>query len=164
MKEENNTLQDDEEANDVPHETNHLQLRQGNTQHNLPDSLHLFQLSDHIETELLDILTTANVPNYLYANIMEWAQKANQHGYHFNPQRKSRQQQIKYLQQWLSMENIMPEVKQVQIPESSITIKVTRFDFVVQLLSLLQNENFVRIGFNIIAYDCTTGNIKYYIM
>ena len=59
-------------------------------------------------TKLLKIISDANAPHYLYKDIVEWGQAAQRDKYDFHPQRAGRNAQVKYLENWLKLQNCRP--------------------------------------------------------
>ena len=103
----------------------------------------VFTTSDYIETQLLQILNNANVPHYLYEQIMNWTRAAHNAKYNFQPKRLKRKQQISYLEQWLGLQGYRPQLVPIILPGKGEEVHVTKFDFATQLLSLLQNQKLV---------------------
>jgi Plavaka transposase len=81
-------------------------------------------------------------PLYAFEEIMKWARKAVVEGYNFLRIQKTYCTQIDKLEKWMCMENHHPEEISVNLPgfKNTIdTIKVTRFDFMTQVKSLLDD-------------------------
>ena len=92
------------------------------------------------DTKLLKLLSDANAPHFLYKDIVEWARKATDNGYKFDPERSSRNAQVKYLEKWLKLENSRP----MQIPTTlpgpvEQVVQTTCFNFTSQLYSLVSD-------------------------
>ena len=89
---------------------------------------------------LLKILDELNAPDKAFSSIIRWAQQANSDGYKFIPPGGySRTQNIDLLQQSiLNANQLLPRVETVEVPHGLPT-KVVTFDFVPQILHLLQN-------------------------
>jgi hypothetical protein len=60
-----------------------------------------FTTEQFYETKLLKLLSDANVPHYLYKEVMGWGRAAAHNNYNFNPAHTSRNAQVKYLEKWL---------------------------------------------------------------
>jgi Plavaka transposase len=91
---------------------------------------------------LLKLCTEMEAPLYAFEEIMKWARKAVVEGYDFLPIQKTYRTQIDKLEKWMCMENHRPEEISVNLPgfKNTIdTIKVTRFDFMTQVNSLLND-------------------------
>jgi hypothetical protein len=79
---------------------------------------------------------------YAFEEIMNWARHAYLGGYQFLPIQKSYCTQIDKLEKWMGMENHRPEEKSIEVPGINNmvdTLKVTRFDFLTQFKSLLDD-------------------------
>jgi len=90
---------------------------------------------------LLKILDDMNAPDYAFTKIMQWAKQAFQNGYNFEPtagtSRKSNIQQLQNL--CFQSKSLLPKVQTVNIPHG-LASKIVIFDFIPQLMSLLQNK------------------------
>ena len=90
---------------------------------------------------LLKILDEANAPDYAFGQVLEWARSSSSAGYSFRPRGGlSRSKNVDALIK--SVENadqLLPFVRRVNVPHASPS-DVVCFDFVPQLLSLLQNR------------------------
>ena len=91
--------------------------------------------------KLLKILDSIDAPDHLFSDILLWAKEAMADNYSFNPPGGlSRQQNIKFLFQSMHNANsLLPTI--IPISESNNTNHVIVFDFVPQLLNLLQNKS-----------------------
>jgi hypothetical protein len=81
-------------------------------------------------------------PVYAFEEIMNWACHAYVGGYKFLALQKSYRTRIDKLEKWLGMEDRRPEEKSIEVPGINNTVdnlKVTRFDFLMQFKSLLDN-------------------------
>ena len=99
----------------------------------------------YFQIKLMKILHNANAPNYLYQEVIEWAQEAQQANLSFFNVLKSRKGLIHQAENW------MPYLKQnapytvptiLETPGNPQVVDVTVFDFKKQLLSLL-NDSFL---------------------
>ena len=96
---------------------------------------------------LLKILSDMNAPDYAFGQIMKWAHAAKIDDYSFSPQGgHSRSQCVTSMYQSFSQSSLLlPTVVPVISPNNSqhglaVSCDVIVFDFVPQLLSLLQNR------------------------
>ena len=108
----------------------------------------------HVTTEkkwtvsLLQILNHMNAPDYAYGSIMKWAHDASADGYDFRPRGGlDRSKSVDYLTNFvLNGKLLLPYVRSVDLPHGGVTEEpgtsdVVCFDFVPQLLTLLQNRD-----------------------
>jgi hypothetical protein len=94
------------------------------------------------EIVLLQLCTQMEAPLYAFEEIMKWARGAYTDGYDFSPNQKTYRSQIDKLEKWMDMENHRPEEISVNLPgfkDTIDTIQVTRFDFMTQVKSLLDD-------------------------
>jgi len=91
---------------------------------------------------LLKILDDMNAPDYAFKKIIGWAHEAKQHGYSFQPPGGlTRKNNIAYFRKKIfQSEKLLPKIETVNLPHGPPSEIVT-FDFVPQLLSLLQNRS-----------------------
>ena len=89
---------------------------------------------------LLKILDKANAPDYVFGDILEWGRSASAQNYSFNPVGGlSRSKNVDSLVNSVQNGNkLLPFVRRVMVPHGPPS-DVICFDFVPQLLSLLQN-------------------------
>jgi hypothetical protein len=81
-------------------------------------------------------------PLYAFEEIMKWAREAYKDGYEFLPYQKTYNTQINNLEKWMGMETHRLEeiiVNLLGFNNTIDTIKVTRFDFMTQVQSLLDD-------------------------
>ena len=108
----------------------------------------------HVTTEkkwtvsLLQILDHMNAPDYAYGSIIKWAHDTSADGYDFCPRGGfDRSKSVDYLMNSvLNGKLLLPYVRTVDLPhggttEQPATLYVVCFDFVPQLLTLLQNRD-----------------------
>jgi hypothetical protein len=91
---------------------------------------------------LLKLCTELETPLYAFEEIMNWACQAYLEGYKFLPIQKSYCTQIDKLEKWMGMEDHRPEEQSIEVPginNTVDTLKVTRFDFITQFKSLLDD-------------------------
>ena len=148
-----------------------------NTAYDYMDPTHIFgnfcYLNDDVhEVKLLHLLNDQNVPHGLYQDIIEWAQEAYLDGYKFCPRRVSRGAQVKYIQKWLQMDYVNPEMVPCYLPTKDKDVydfvPVTRFNFNTLLYSLLTDPKLVgdlnQLDVNqddpYAKYVCPTGRLS----
>jgi hypothetical protein len=89
------------------------------------------------------LCTELETPLYAFEEIMNWARQAYLGGYKFLPLQKSYRTQIDKLEKWLGMEDHRPEEKIIEVPgiknAVDTLLKVTKFDFLTQFKSLLDD-------------------------
>ncbi len=91
---------------------------------------------------LLKILDHANAPDYTFGEVLEWARSASANSYSYNPVGGlSRSKNVDALINSVRNEKkLLPFVRRIDIDHGSPS-DVICFDFVAQLLSLLQNPS-----------------------
>ena len=104
-----------------------------------------YSTNDIVEIDLLKILNDANTPHYLYKEILQWGQKAQQMKYDFEPLRTKRVNQMLYIDKWFGLEYYNAKQIPITLPgpaemDQPEKINVTCFDFTGMLRSLLTNE------------------------
>ena len=100
-----------------------------------------YSTTDVAEIELLKLLNDANVPHFLYRQILEWGHKSNLSGYNFEPIRMHRDAAISYLEHLHGLSYCRPIKTPITFEEDNLTVEVISFDFVSQLFSLLSNKD-----------------------
>ena len=98
-------------------------------------------VAEYVELSLLKITDDANIPHYLYKDILEWAAGAKARGYDFRPSRTSRPAQIASFEKRFSLQSCRPQQATIVFPEDNLRIEITYFDFVQQLHSLLTDKS-----------------------
>jgi hypothetical protein len=98
-------------------------------------------INDFVETKLLKILEDANVPHFLYQDILNWGCDAKSSGYGFEPARTTRQAAIVHIERRLHLEYCRPTQVKIVFPEDDLSIEVTRFDFLSQFYSLITDKS-----------------------
>ncbi len=91
---------------------------------------------------LLKILDHANAPDYTFGEVLEWARSASANNYSFNPiGGLLRSKNVDALNNSFHNGNkLLPFVQKVDVDHGSPS-DVICFDFVAQMLSLLQNQS-----------------------
>ena len=91
---------------------------------------------------LLKILDEAQAPDYAFGQVLKWARLASTHGYSFAPNGGlSRSKNVDVLiNSVVNADKLLPFVRRVEVPHG-LPSDVVCFDFVPQLLSLLQNPS-----------------------
>ena len=91
---------------------------------------------------LLKVLDTINAPDHAFGKILAWAKDASSEGYDFEPiGGRVRRKAIENLFPTIkNAQHLLPAVIKVSVPHGPPS-EVVAYDFVPQLLSLLQNPN-----------------------
>jgi hypothetical protein len=71
----------------------------------------------------------ANVPHFLYQDILNWGCDAKSSGYGFELARTTTHAVIAHIERWFHLEHYRPTQVTIVFPEDDLSIKVTRFDF-----------------------------------
>jgi hypothetical protein len=98
-------------------------------------------VSDFVETKLLKILEDANVPHFVYQDILNWGCDAKASGYKFEPERTTREAAIEHIECRFNLEHCRPTQATIVFPEDDLSINVTRFDFISQFCSLITDKS-----------------------
>jgi hypothetical protein len=98
-------------------------------------------INNFVETKLLKILEDANVPHFLYQDILNWGCDAKSSGYGFEPARTTRQAVIAHIERRFHLEHCRPTQVTIVFPEDDLSIEVTRFDFLSQFYSLITDKS-----------------------
>jgi hypothetical protein len=98
-------------------------------------------INDFVKTKLLKILEDANVPHFLYQDILNWGCDAKSSGYGFEPARTTRQAAIAHIKRRFHLEHCRPTQVTIVFPEDDLSIEVTRFDFLSQFYSLITDKS-----------------------
>ena len=106
----------------------------------------VYTKEDQVELRLLQLLDEHHVAHGLFKGIMDWARNAAQCGYEFNPERTTREAQMKYISQLMECQgrSNTPHVRLVRLPSgpagpTNDEVPVTTFDFTTHLLELLSD-------------------------
>lgn len=99
-----------------------------------------YTVDEHAELSLLKMTDDANVPHFLYKDILDWAADAHARGYNFQPDRTSRAAQILSFEKRFSLQNCRPQHTTIMFPEDNLRIEITHFEFFQQLHSLLTDK------------------------
>jgi hypothetical protein len=101
-----------------------------------------FTTSRRVETTLMKLCTELGAPLHAFQSVMEWAQDARQSDYNWACRQTTYQSQIRSMQNWLGLEHLRPEELIVDLPGAHgiNSIRVTVFDFVTQVMSLLSDN------------------------
>jgi hypothetical protein len=98
-------------------------------------------VNNFVKTKLLKTLEDANVPHFLYQDILNWGCDAKSSGYGFEPARTTTQAAITHIERWFHLEHCRPTQATIVSPEDDLSIEVTRFDFLNQLYSLITDKS-----------------------
>ena len=103
-----------------------------------------FTTSQKCVTSLMYLLDEMGCPDYGFQVIMEWARKCFEAGFDFNPKCKTRLGNLNWMYAALhNAEQMLPHLESIELPEplpNVTTMNVICYDFVPQLLSILQNK------------------------
>ena len=94
---------------------------------------------------IFDVLLDAmECPDYAFKKIMEWARTCFEVGFDFNPKCKTRLGNLKWMYDALhNAEQMLPHLESIPLPDplpNVNSMNVICYDFVPQLLSILQNR------------------------
>ena len=111
------------------------------TEMDLPGYQTTYSSRREVEIRLLKLCTEMEAPLYAFEEIMQWARHAFNEGYDFAPTHATYRAQVDRLEAWMGMENQRPQEVPVTLPgkRGNDSIEVTRFDFLTQLRSLLDD-------------------------
>jgi len=118
-----------------------MHIKGADEQENVVSENILFTIDHKFTIMLLKILDDINAPDYAFEQIFKWAQQAYAETFNFIPTAGfSRQNNITFFRKmFLNHDALLPQIKSVMLPHGASSEVVT-FDFVPQLLSLLQNQ------------------------
>jgi hypothetical protein len=103
-----------------------------------------FTTSQKCVTSLILLLDSLACPDYAFEEILNWARNSFVSGFDFNPKCKKRGGNLKWMYE--SIHNsfqMLPSLKTIDLPEPlphASTMDVIYYDFVPQILSLLQDK------------------------
>jgi hypothetical protein len=110
----------------------------------VPSDYACFTTIQKCVTSLMYLLDEMECPDYAFQSIMEWARNCFEVGFDFNPKSKTRLANLKWMYNSLhNLEQMIPSVMSIQLPDPLPDVKsidVICYDFVPQLLSILQNK------------------------
>jgi hypothetical protein len=103
-----------------------------------------FTTSQKCITSLMYLLDDMECPDYAFQCIMDWARNCFEACFDFNPKSKTRLGNLKWMYDSLhNAKQMLPNVVSIQLPDLLPDTKsrdVICYDFVPQLLSILQNK------------------------
>ena len=103
-----------------------------------------FTTSQKCVTSLMYLLDAMECPDYGFKSIMEWARGCFEAGFDFNPKCKTRLGNLNWMYASIhNAEQMLPHLEPIDLPEplcDMISMNVICYDFVPQLLSILQNK------------------------
>ena len=99
--------------------------------------------------KLMLILDDIGAPDYAVESILHWAEEAYDNGFNFKPSAYSREANLKWMYKSITNSTmLLPDIVQIELEKSSHGqtrhVDVVRYDFVPQILSLLQNRRMMR--------------------
>lgn len=90
---------------------------------------------------LAKLLDNINAPDYAMHDILQWASNAYADGFNFHPKAYSRQHNLNWIYGLVhNSKMLLPTVINTKI-KNDLSVDIITFDFVSQLLSLLQNKH-----------------------
>ena len=89
----------------------------------------MYSTTDIAELELLKLLNDANVPHFLYHQILEWGHKSNLNGYNFEPIWIHQDAAISYLEHLHGLSYCHPIKTPITFEDDNLTVEVILFDF-----------------------------------
>jgi hypothetical protein len=103
-----------------------------------------FNTSQKCVTSLIFLLDSMECPDYAFRAIMDWAHESYAAGFDFNPKCKSRSGNLKWMFESIhNAKQMLPHLTKIHLPDplpDCETMEVICYDFVPQLLSILQNK------------------------
>jgi hypothetical protein len=103
-----------------------------------------FSTSQQCVTSLMYLLDEMECPDYGFKVIMDWARNCFEVGFDFNPKCKTRSGNLQWMYDALhNAEQMLPHLELIELPDPLPNVKnmnVICYDFVPQLLSILQNQ------------------------
>ena len=80
--------------------------------------LETLSLQEKLQVDLLRTLMRLKVPIKTYKEVLDWAQRANDAGFHFSAEHPSREQLLKNLKVRHHMHTLKPKQKLLKLPHS----------------------------------------------
>jgi hypothetical protein len=112
-----------------------------------------FTTSQQCGTSLMYLLDAMECPDYGFKATMEWAHKCFEAGFDFNPKSKTRLGNLNWMYDALhNAEQMLPHLEPIELSDPLPNMKsmnVICYDFVPQLLSILQNPKMM-VGNNLL--------------
>ena len=98
------------------------------------------------QLRLLQMCTNANVPNFLYDEIIQWAQDAHDDGCFGSDQSpfKKREKFIHIMSKRVGMDSAVPRKSIVELDHAGIKLVITYFDALEAILSLLNDPELMK--------------------
>jgi hypothetical protein len=109
----------------------------------------IHSLEQKVHVDLLHILQKAEVPDYLFQDVVEWASRSRASGYNFSPALISRPAVLNNIRKHLKLHELRPTISELKLESVDQHIPIVTFDFYKLLISILtevtlmQPENLV---------------------
>lgn len=102
-----------------------------------------------LQIDLLKTLMRLKAPIKAYKEVLDWAQRANETGFHFNADHPSREALLSKLQDRLNIQPLKPKEKLLFLPQSKRVVNMVYFDAKAVFASMLtcpilnQDDNYI---------------------
>jgi hypothetical protein len=116
-------------------------------------------VKQEVHLELLNLLTKAEAPDYLFQSILQWACKAHVSNYNFIQHVTSRNVALREIESHLCMQTFRPQVHEIELESVDGMLPVVSFDFKKQLYSLLSDSLLMDPG-NMVLNDALWSGSK----
>ena len=120
-------------------------------------------VEQRVHVELLQLLTMAEAPDYLFKEIIDWASRAKAANYNFNPKLSSRGAVLKDLLKHFNLQNLRPKISLLKLESIKEPVPIVSFDLKSTIFSLLGNSNLMQPKNLVIndAIEHPDGSIDY---
>jgi hypothetical protein len=121
-----------------------------NTQINVED----MSTQEMFQIDLLKTLMRLKAPIKTYKEVLDWARRANESGFHFSTDHPSREKLISKLQDRLNITTLKPKEKHLLLPHSKKIVNMVYFDAKAVFASMLtcpvlnQDKNYLFNGYD----------------
>ena len=94
-------------------------------------------LEQKVHVDLLHILETAEAPDYLFQEVVEWASRSRAMGYNFSPSIISRHAVLNNIRQHFNLQGLRPTISELKLESVNQNVPIVCFEFYQLLISLL---------------------------
>ena len=114
--------------------------------------LETLSLQEKLQVDLLRTLMRLKAPIKTFKEVLDWAKRANDAGFHFSAEHPSRERLLSNLKERHQMHTLKPKQKLLKLPHSQKTVNMVYFDAKSVFASLLtcpilnRDENFLFHG------------------
>ena len=121
-----------------------------NAQINIED----MSTQEMFQIDLLKTLMRLKAPIKTYKEVLDWARRANESGFHFSADHPSREKLVSKLQDRLNISTLKPKEKHLLLPHSKKIVNMVYFDAKAVFASMLtcpvlnQDENYLFNGYD----------------